>query len=147
MQITSLRILPLALLLVAVLGCPRTAKSPPSSSSAAVLAGDWTLLELNAQPAPAGAGGHPATLHFAPDSSRVSGFAGCNRLTAGYTTSGDSLRFGAAAMTRMACPEGMELEQAFTEVLGETIRFQVNDAGLTLLGASGPVARFSRGAP
>lgn len=143
MKAASLSILSLALLLILALGCPRTAK-PPSSSA---LAGDWTLMDLNAQPAPAGVGGRPATLHFAPDSSRVTGFAGCNRLTAGYTTSGDSLRFEAAAMTRMACPEGMELEQAFTEALIATTRFEVSDTGLTLLGASGPVARFSRGTP
>jgi putative lipoprotein len=158
MHVTSPRVPALGLLLVvAAVGCPKPAPqpssqpspqaSPPTSPQASTLAGAWTLFELNGQLAPTGAGGRRVTLRFEADSKRVSGFAGCNRLTAGTTIVGDSLQITAAATTMMACTEGMELERKFTDALNSTTGFHVSGDQLTLLGASGPVASFSRGAP
>ena len=139
------RLMVSALLLVTVCGCHRAAQNAstpaPLPSS---LAGDWALTELSGQPAPAGAGGRPATLGFDTDAMRAAGFAGCNRLSASYTITGNSLRFGAAAMTKMACAEGMELESAFANALTATTRFSLEGDELTLFAESGPVARFSR---
>jgi hypothetical protein len=61
MTLTASRILSLATLLVAGVGCHRTTPSPAPPVS---LAGDWTLMELDTQPGPTGAGGRHATLHF-----------------------------------------------------------------------------------
>jgi heat shock protein HslJ len=144
MYVTAPRTLTFAVLLLAVLGCHRTTPPPPSPESA--LAGDWTLIELDARPAPTGAGGRRATLRFDTETARVAGFAGCNRLTASYTLAGDSLRFGMAALTRMACADGMELERRFTDALSATDRYQITATELTLFGASGPLARFARAA-
>lgn len=129
----------LAMLLATSLGCQR---STPSA-----LAGDWTLVELGGEPAPPGAGNRAATLRFQADSGRATGFAGCNRLGASYAVSDESLRFGAALLTRMACPEGMDLERKFTDALTATTRYQVTGTELILSGVSGPLARFVRSTP
>ena len=135
----------LAFLLVTAVGCNQSAPLP--STSASRLAGEWTLVELNGQPAATGAGGRPATLYFDAYSPRVGGFAGCNRFTASSTSAGDSLRIGPTALTRMACRDGMELEGAFATALGATTRFQVTGTELTLFGPAGPLARFTRETP
>ena len=140
------RMLSLALLLVTDTACRRS-PAAPAAPPALALAGEWTLADLGAQPAPPGSAGRRATLQFDADSSRVSGFAGCNRLSGGYTTHGDSLTFGPAAMTRMACADGMELERRLASALTATRRFRVTSSELTLLGAAGPVARFTRSTP
>jgi heat shock protein HslJ len=110
----------------------------------AVGGGEWVLVELYGQPAAMGAGGRPATLRFEGDSARAGGFAGCNRYSGSYTVRGDSLRFAPLAMTKMACAEGMTLEQRLAEALDETRRYEVGATGLTLHGTSGKVARFER---
>jgi heat shock protein HslJ len=133
-------ILALGILLVAGIGCHHT--TPPAS-----LAGDWTLMELDAQPAPTGAGGRRATLHFDTSTARVGGFAGCNSLIASYTSAGDSLRFGMAALTKMACTDGMDLEGRVMAALTATNRYEVTATELTLVGASGALARLARATP
>jgi heat shock protein HslJ len=139
------RILSLAILLAVGVGCHRTI--PPPLPSVSGLDGEWTLVELDSQPAPTGAGGRRATLRFETDSARVGGFAGCNRLAASYTLAGDPLRFGVAALTRMACAEGMDLERRVTDVLNATNRYRVTATELTLFRASGSLARFARANP
>lgn len=121
--------------------------TPPATSAPSALAGDWALVELDAQPAPTGAGGKRATLTFNVDSTRVSGFAGCNRIAASFSLAADSIRFGPAIMTKMACNEGMELEGRVAAVLGNAVRYQLASGQLTLLGPSGSLAKFSRTTP
>src|SRR5215472_10559708 len=90
---------------------PQTLKAPEFRSSIAGF--DWSLTELGGQPAPNGAGGQHVTIRFNADSGLVSGFAGCNRFAGGFTVEGQNLHFPPLAMTKMACTEGMELEQRF----------------------------------
>lgn len=142
MHVTPTPILSVIALLFSAAGCRRT--TPPPSPPAASLVGDWTLVELDAQPAPLGAGGRAASLSFQTDPAQVGGFAGCNRLTAAYTVAGDSLRIGVAALTKMACTEGMDLERRLSEVLTATTRYQVTTTELTLVGEAGTLARFTR---
>jgi heat shock protein HslJ len=105
---------------------------------------DWQLIELDAKTAPAGAGGRRVTLRFDADSTRVSGFAGCNQFGGSYTIAGDSLHFGPLVLTRMACTDGMELETHFTTALNATRRYELTSTQFKLFGPSGAVARFSR---
>ena len=106
--------------------------------------GEWVLVELFGEPAPSGAGGRPATLIFEADTSRAGGFAGCNRYGGSYTVAGDSLRFAPLIMTKMACAEGMTLEQRLAQALDSTRRYELGTTGLTLHSAGGKVARFER---
>ncbi|MBA2458708.1 MAG: META domain-containing protein [Gemmatimonadales bacterium] len=140
-------ILPL-LLSGAVAACAPSAAGGGEDEPAQVARGEvtgveWSLVELNGAPAPLGAGDRPATLTLG-DSARASGFGGCNRIAGSYELAGDSLRFGPLISTRMACDQGMELEQAYGAALEATRRFRVT-AGLELLGADGVIARFRAG--
>ncbi|HKW46261.1 MAG TPA: META domain-containing protein [Gemmatimonadaceae bacterium] len=121
---------------------PQTLKAPEFRGSIAGV--DWSLMELGGKPAPTGAGGQRVTIHFDADSGRVFGFAGCNRFAGGYTVEGSNLHFPPLAMTKMACTEGMELEQQFADALIHTNRYEFNAAGLTFFDGSTPLARFTR---
>ena len=74
----------------------------------------------------------------------LAGFAGCNRYFGTYTLTGTTLRFGPVGMTRMACSEGMQLEQQLSTALEATRGYTLNANQLTLVGSQGPVARFER---
>lgn len=79
---------------------------------------------------------------------RVSGFAGCNGFMGSYTLDEQNARisFGQIAMTRMFCAAGMEVEEAFTQVLEEVDNYSLNGDSLTLNRARiAPLARFERG--
>ena len=47
-------------------------------------------------------------------------------------------------MTKMACAEGMTLEQQLAEALGAARSYELSANRLTLVGSNGPVARFER---
>lgn len=70
----------------------------------------WRIVSVNERPTVEGV---DAYLAFAEG--RVSGTAGCNRLTGPYTQERNQLRFGALAATRMACmgPRGEQESRVF----------------------------------
>lgn len=140
------RTLVAVLLTALVVACQRPARTedPAASFRSSVGGGEWVLVELFGEPAPTGAGGRPGTLIFDADTSRAGGFAGCNRYGGSYTVAADSLRFGALMMTKMACADGMTLEQRLAQALDSTRRYELDATGLTLHGAGGKVARFER---
>ena len=107
----------------------------------------WNLVELDGQAAPTGMGGRPATLLLNREEQRASGFAGCNRMSGSFTHSADSISFGPLAMTRMACTEGMELEQRYAAALEKVTTLRLTAAGLELLSDGATVARFSAAPP
>ena len=133
----------------AIVACRPSGTPDPSPRDfrAAVSGAEWTLRELNGGPAPLGAGGRSATIQFEADSARAAGFAGCNRWFAGYTLDGRALRFGDVGMTRMACADGMTLEQQLAAALQATRRYELDGTQLTFLGDGGPVGRFDRRSP
>src|SRR5678816_589610 len=133
------------LLFVVMAGC---AKTPPEKhdaipeSARSIEDRDWNLVALGALDHPLGAGGKPATLRFDTGTRRAGGNAGCNRYNAGYVLAGDSLRFEAAMLTRMACVDGMELENAWLGAMARVVTWSATDSTLTLSGPDGPLARF-----
>jgi len=136
-----------------VLACARTPNGRASDTAAASSSGaapqsqtiverEWTLVTLGDSAAPLGSGGKPATMRFDSAASRAAGFAGCNRYSAPYTIVGDSLHFGLAMSTKMACMDGDTLERAFLAIIPEVTGFQTADSTLTLTGTSGALASF-----
>jgi heat shock protein HslJ len=103
---------------------------------------EWVLVALATEPVPAGRDHQPATLRLEASPGRAVGFAGCNRFSASYTLAGDSLRFGPATATKMACADGDELERGFLGALPAVSIYQATDSTLTLEGPTGPVLRF-----
>jgi heat shock protein HslJ len=123
---------------------PQNSALSPVSFRAAVAGTEWELHELHGAAAPLGAGGRRATISFDPDTARVAGFAGCNRYFGTYGLDGGALRFSAVGMTKMACAEGMTLEQQLAAALEATRRYELGDRELTLFDDTRAVARFVR---
>ena len=103
----------------------------------------WKLVELNGQPLP--------KLDRAPwlileeANGRMNGFGGCNSFTGSYKLDAPASRlsFGQVATTSMACISGMEMEQAFYEVLRDVDNYSLAGDHLTLNRARmAPLARF-----
>lgn len=139
------RAAPAALLLLAA--CPGPQQQPRQDQSSApaqtpITDREWVLVTIRNQSSPAGRGNQPATLRLDATTSHAAGFAGCNHFRASYTLAGDSLRFGPALATKMACADGDELERSFLSALPLVATYEVTDSALILRGASGPVARF-----
>jgi heat shock protein HslJ len=78
------------------------------------------------------------TIEFGPEA-RVSGTAGCNRYTAGYTADKGALKFAPAAATRMMCPAPgvMQQEQAFLQALTRVATMRMEGDRLELRAADG----------
>lgn len=102
----------------------------------------WKLVELNGEPVPERPGEQQAHLVFSAGETRVNGFAGCNRFFGQYVRDGAKLSFSALGSTRMACPEGMDTEQAFLGALGETNRMELDGVFLELYSNDRLVARL-----
>lgn len=82
-----------------------------------------------------------STLELEPDGA-VSGFGACNRYRGKATVSGNAIRFGPMASTRMACPPAvMAQEQAFLAALDGARSWRADPARgrLQLLDGSGAV--------
>jgi putative lipoprotein len=75
---------------------------------------------------------------------QAKGFGGCNSFTSGYMLNGNELSFTPMAATMRACTSGMEVEQAFFEVLENTAYFSITEESLTLFSANKQtIARFA----
>jgi heat shock protein HslJ len=115
---------------------------PPSSSAVSIEDRTWVLVALGELTNPLGNGGRPATLRLEKATGRASGNAGCNRYSGPYTLRGDSLTFGPAISTKMACAEGMELENAWLGAHSSFVTWSATDSTLTLHDSRGALARF-----
>jgi len=103
----------------------------------------WTLVEVNGAPVAAAAMNRPATLLLNAEG-HASGYAGCNQFGGPYTIDGGTMRFGAIAMTRMACPDRMDVETAYSAVFDATRSWRVSDSLLELIADGRVLARFRR---
>jgi len=92
----------------------------------------WTVASIDG----AAMSGSPPTLQFSADG-QASGFAGCNRWTSSAVLSGEGLRIGMAAATRMACLDdtASKQESDFLAALGRITGFDVDVNGDLLLKA------------
>jgi heat shock protein HslJ len=124
-----------------VLGCmPRTdgatalqkASTPPSLENTY-----WKLTRLDDQPVQVAAGQREPHMILQSESRRIGGFGGCNRLIGGYELEGERLAFGQLATTRMACPQGMETEDAFLVALEKVKTWRILGQYLEVYDAAG----------
>ena len=72
-------------------------------------------------------------------SNRFHGAGGCNRLHGNYSLDGRWLRLSAVASTRMACPQGRQMEQMFVTTLAQVRSYSVQGQKLLLSDADGQV--------
>ena len=102
----------------------------------------WKLLELDGELVTTPEGMREAHVILASAESRAHGFAGCNNFFGGYLIDGDTLTFSAMGSTMMACPEGMDTEQAFLSALGKTTRYTISGQFLQIYADDQLLARL-----
>jgi heat shock protein HslJ len=124
-----------------------TANSAKSTSTPGSLTGtEWVLEDLAGTPPLASV---KATLAF-PESGRAAGNASCNRFTGPVEVTGDTIKFGALASTRMACADNAvsTQETEYLKALGAAKRFEWKDSTLLIYaeGYNRPL-RFTRITP
>jgi uncharacterized lipoprotein YbaY len=102
----------------------------------------WKLLEIDGKPVVTPESMREAHMVLATEGSNARGHAGCNNFFGTFQAKEDRLAFSALGSTMMACPEGMDTEQAFLQALGETTRFEISGQFLTLFADDHPLARL-----
>ena len=144
-KLQALLCFPVLLLMLPLVACTDDGNDATGPSALTSLLGiEWSLVQLEGRPAGPGGGRHGPTLLLSSRDARASGFAGCNQFTGRYELSGDGLRFGPLAMTRMACAEGMDLEQRYAMALAATRTYRIKGSQLELLAADRVLAVFQQ---
>jgi len=118
--------------IVAERGAVEASRSPGATG----LVGAWDLAEMG----PTADFAHlQPTIEFAADGT-VSGFAGCNTFTGGYTTDGAALTFGPLALTKMACQRpGSAVEADYLNALAGVSGWAVEPDGRLRLDGAVPL--------
>lgn len=119
-------------------GCAGGATAPAGGAVPALAGTYWALQEVEGNSFPDYRGTREPYIVFRLEGG-VTGFAGCNTMGGAYETSGDRLRVGPLAMTRMACvgTDAMVMESAFTRALDETASYRIDGRTLELRDAGG----------
>lgn len=135
--------------LIALLSCAALlaacAAQPDANSSKAAgpMEKYWKLVEINGQSVP--------TLKREPhfilktEGQRVSGFGGCNNFGGSHEIDAarSRIRFHDIASTKMACEDGMAVENAFHQALSQADGYLQNGDQLTLTQGGTPLARLN----
>ena len=109
---------------------------------------EWRLIWLGTTKVESGVPQQAPYIQLDPESHRVSGSGGCNRLMGGYEVNGDHLKFTQMAITRMACMHGGDTEDAFVKALDQATSWKLAGGKLLLLDADQHVlAKFTAYTP
>jgi copper homeostasis protein (lipoprotein) len=121
---------------------------PPRFTPAALAGTTWLLTSLGGQPVVVTDPQRQPSLVLDEAANRLTGSGGCNRIMGGYQLDGDQIRFLQVASTRMACPDGLDTEVAFTKALAQVVSWRILGRRLEFYDASGiPLACFQEGRP
>jgi heat shock protein HslJ len=125
---------------------PRGNSAQPTSAPGSLTRTEWVLQDLTGTPA---LDSVKATLAF-PETGGAAGNASCNRFTGPVEVTGDTIKFGALASTRMACADNAvsTQETEYLKALGAAKRFEWKDSTLLIYaeGYNRPL-RFTRITP
>ncbi len=104
----------------------------------------WRILRLGETAVAGSDGRREPNLILRDGEGRFSATVGCNQIAGTYSEEGDRLRFGPAAMTRMACrPPLDDWEKQLTDVLSRTDGWRIEGNTLELTDSAGSVlAKF-----
>ena len=102
----------------------------------------WKLLEVGGARVVTPEGMKEAHLILAGADTRAHGNAGCNNFFGQFKADEESLAFSAVGSTMMACPGGMDTEQAFLQALGATNRYQISGLFMELYDGEQLLARL-----
>jgi heat shock protein HslJ len=105
----------------------------------------WLLSGIDAGEGPQAPAAGRGEAKFSFAQGRLAGSAGCNRLSASYSQSGETISVGPIVGTKMACPEPlMQQENAVSAILMGAERALVAGDTLTISAADGRSLVFSR---
>ncbi len=102
----------------------------------------WRLVSVNGILAKSSADQREAHMVLQEADQSLAGFGGCNRFFGSFEHDAEKLSFSGMGSTMMACPEGMDTEQAFLLALGETNRAVISGEFLELFHDERKLARF-----
>jgi heat shock protein HslJ len=94
----------------------------------------WALAQINGKPVTIEGQQREPYVVLESASTRVVGYAGCNRIAGSYELRDEMLGFGQIRSTRMACPQ-LATEDALLKALKETRRWRIESDRLDLLDA------------
>lgn len=115
---------------ISISSCKTAPVNNFEAQKAAIESNTWLLQDENGTVV--SYNGQEVTMNFDRSNGlQAMGFAGCNRYFATVTLLPESIRFGQAGTTMMACPE-MEGEQAFLDLLSQVNAFEVSNNELKL---------------
>lgn len=102
----------------------------------------WALVRLGDQEVKVSDGGREAYIALNSADGSAIGYAGCNRISTTYKSSGAQLTFGEVIATRMFCQD-MATETALLQAMKNTAGWRISGSQLELLDArQGSLARF-----
>jgi heat shock protein HslJ len=111
----------IVLVLSSIKQAPPAAPVPANAASFSLAGSEWLLEDLGGL---GGADNLQATLTF-PEAGKVAGNGSCNRFFGPAEVSGDALKLGPLASTRMMCPEAaMNQETKYINALQAAERFE-----------------------
>ncbi len=118
----------------------------PAGPDAALTGTYWRAVTIDGGPVASQPKPREAHLVFTVGH-RVSGSAGCNRISGTFTQTADGLCFSQMISTKMACPPPLDAqERAFLAALNATAALQIAGNTLELKDATGKVRlRFEAG--
>ena len=117
-------IVPLALVATGALALSKIAKTKRAHGPLAHLAGsEWSPENNSAQFIAFKQGGE------------LAGFGGCNNIFGNYVEDGQRLTIGSLAMTKKLCPDVMEAERAFIQILERAHSFKATHLRLVITDA------------
>lgn len=125
-------------LLIAFASCQH--KQVPSAGSFPLNNTKWSLQSISSFSGTFTGLSQPVTLEFRDG--RISGFGGCNRYFGSYSNNQQQLHFSGIGITRMACPNGMDIEKSLISSLENTDNYQADNQALILLRGTDITARF-----
>ena len=106
----------------------------------------WALTKVGETVVPESHSPRRAHLILNAEAHRVGGSGGCNGILGKYEIDADRLIFTGVAMTRMACKQGLETEQALLTALNQVKGWKITGRKLELLDGDGrTVAEFETG--
>ena len=139
-MITRLPLLCALACLLTTSGCTTPASDEVASAATVPLTETtWRLTQLGDQLVDNPPGDGAVSIQLQAENSRVTGFAGCNRMFGDYSLNGEALKFGQVGATKMACLEEgrMQLEGRFFETLSQVAGWKITDSTLELLDGGG----------
>ncbi len=101
----------------------------------------WVLVELNGQSIPQ-IDSRKIFIQLNPDTKKVTGHGGCNRLFGEYFLDGRKIIFKEIGSTKMFCEDSMKTENDFLQAVNKINEFRITEHELLLIDGKNVLLKF-----